>query len=93
MQLSASRGMVRSAASKIDSKDDSRAVACAMAKRFATETCFDICNGSMQLLGGYGYLKGPVQRYMRDARVHTILEGASAVMQLIVSREIMKDKQ
>ena len=91
--LSASRQMVRHAAAKIDAADPSRSVACAMAKRFATEACFDICNTSMQLLGGYGYLDGPVQRYMRDARVHTILEGASAVMQMIVSREMLKEKK
>jgi alkylation response protein AidB-like acyl-CoA dehydrogenase len=90
--LSASRVMVRQAAAKIDSADPARSVHCAMAKRFATEACFDICNGSLQLLGGYGYLAGPVQRYMRDARVHTILEGTSAVMQVITSREILKDK-
>jgi isobutyryl-CoA dehydrogenase len=90
--LSASRVMVRQAAAKIDSADPARSVHCAMAKRFATEACFDICNGSLQLLGGYGYLAGPVQRYMRDARVHTILEGTSAVMQVITSREILKEK-
>jgi alkylation response protein AidB-like acyl-CoA dehydrogenase len=90
--LSASRAMVRLAAAKIDATDPARNVHCAMAKRFATESCFDICNGALQLLGGYGYLAGPVQRYMRDARVHTILEGTSAVMQLIVSREILKDR-
>ncbi len=91
MNLCASRGMVRMAAAKIDARDPERAVYCAMAKRFATEACFDICNGSLQLLGGYGYLAGPVQRYMRDSRVHTILEGTSSVMQLIVSRAILKD--
>jgi alkylation response protein AidB-like acyl-CoA dehydrogenase len=89
--LCASRNMVRMAAAKIDNKDPARNVYCAMAKRFATDSSFDICNGSLQLLGGYGYLKDyPIQRYMRDARVHTILEGTNEVMRLITSREILK---
>jgi alkylation response protein AidB-like acyl-CoA dehydrogenase len=92
--LSASRRMVRAAAAKIDEQDPTRNVHCAMAKRFATDACFDICNGSLQMLGGYGYLKDyPIQRYLRDARVHTILEGTNEVMRLITSREILKDAQ
>ena len=51
---------------------------CAMAKLFATDTCYDITNEALQLHGGYGYLKDfPVQQYMRDTRVHKILEGKS----------------
>lgn len=92
--LAASRSMVRQAAAKIDSQDPVRNVHCAMAKRFATDACFDICNGSLQLLGGYGYLKDyPIQRYMRDARVHTILEGTNEVMRLITSRELLGAKK
>lgn len=91
--LCASRNMVRMAAAKIDSEDPARNVYCAMAKRFATDACFDICNGSLQMLGGYGYLKDyPIQRYLRDARVHTILEGTNEVMRLITSRELLNSK-
>ena len=91
--LVASRRMVRAAAAKMDSGDPHRSVHCAMAKRFATDACFDICNGSLQMLGGYGYLKDyPIQRYMRDARVHTILEGTNEVMRLITAREILGRK-
>ena len=89
-ELVAARHMVRAAALKIDEEDPQRSVHCAMAKRFATDACFDICNGALQMLGGYGYLKDyPIQRYMRDARVHTILEGTNEIMRLITAREIL----
>lgn len=62
-----------------------------MAKAYATEQCFDICDESLQLHGGYGYLKDySVQQYMRDLRVHRILEGTNEIMRLIVSKEMLK---
>jgi alkylation response protein AidB-like acyl-CoA dehydrogenase len=63
---------------------------CAMAKRFATDAGFGICNQALQLHGGYGYLKDyPVERFVRDTRVHQILEGTNEIMRLIVARRIL----
>ena len=91
-QLVASRQMVRLAASKLDEKDGEATLYCAMAKRFATDACFDVTNDAIQLHGGYGYIKEyPLERYMRDARVHQILEGTNEIMRLIISRRVMMD--
>ena len=74
--LVASRLMVRQAAHSLDTAAPSHVSLCSMAKLFATDKCFDVCNDALQLHGGYGYLKDyPVQQYMRDCRVHQILEG------------------
>lgn len=74
--LVASRLMVRQAAASLDAAAPSHVALCSMAKLFATDKCFDICNGALQMHGGYGYLKDyAVQQYMRDTRVHQILEG------------------
>lgn len=90
--LVASRQMVRLAAAKLDEKDTEATLYCAMAKRFATDACFDVTNDAIQLHGGYGYIKEyPLERYMRDARVHQILEGTNEIMRLIVSRRVMMD--
>lgn len=63
-----------------------------MAKRYATDTGFQIVNEALQMFGGYGYTKEyPVERYFRDLRVHSILEGTNEVMRLIISRDILKD--
>jgi hypothetical protein len=61
-----------------------------MAKRLATDTGFDVVNGCLQLHGGYGYLRDhPIERVLRDLRVHQILEGTNEVMRLIVSRDML----
>ena len=74
--LVASRLMVRKAAISLDEGRGNVVELCAMAKLFATDQCFSICNDALQLHGGYGYLKDyPVQQFMRDTRVHQILEG------------------
>jgi isobutyryl-CoA dehydrogenase len=74
--LVASRLMVRHAARALDAGADNAVELCAMAKLFATDNCFNICNESLGMHGGYGYLKDyPVQQFMRDTRVHQILEG------------------
>lgn len=79
--LVASRLMVRNAASALDKKTENFVELCAMAKLFATDQCFAICNEALQLHGGYGYLKDyPVQQYMRDTRVHQILEGMTLLL-------------
>jgi hypothetical protein len=63
---------------------------CAMAKRFATDGGFDIANQALQLHGGYGYLQDyPLERIVRDLRVHQILEGTNEIMRVIISREIL----
>lgn len=88
--LTASRLMVRRAAELLDQKSPLATVSSAMAKKFATDKCFAICNDALQLHGGYGYLKDyPVQQYMRDTRVHQILEGTNEVMQLIIAKHII----
>ena len=62
----------------------------AMAKRLATDTGFEVVNGCLQLHGGYGYLRDhPIERVLRDVRVHQILEGTNEVMRLIVSRDLL----
>lgn len=92
-QLVASRLMVRNAANSLDNKYPESVALCSMAKLFATEQCFDICNGALQLFGGYGYLKDyPVQQYMRDTRVHCILEGTNEIMRMLVSRDLLTER-
>lgn len=90
--LQAARLMVQSAAHMLDAKDGRATMHCAMAKRFATDTGFDVCNKSLQIFGGYGYLKDyPIERYLRDVRVHQILEGTNEIMNVIISRQMLKD--
>ncbi len=61
-----------------------------MAKRLATDTGFDVVNGCLQLHGGYGYLRDhPIERVLRDVRVHQILEGTNEIMRVIISRAML----
>ncbi|MFA5662712.1 acyl-CoA dehydrogenase family protein [Castellaniella sp.] len=86
----ASRQMVRLAASRLDESDPSATAYCAMAKRLATDLCFQSCLDAQQILGGYGYLKDhPLERLVRDSRVHQILEGTNEIMRVIVARHIL----
>ena len=63
-----------------------------MAKRLATDTGFDVVNASLQLHGGYGYLQDyPIERILRDLRVHQILEGTNEIMRVVISRSLLKD--
>eukprot|EP00055_Hartaetosiga_balthica_P003262 m.7166 g.7166 ORF g.7166 m.7166 type:complete len:437 (-) comp2723_c0_seq1:304-1614(-) len=88
--LNASRLAVRLAASELDAKSSAAPALCAMAKLTATDNCFDIVNGCLQLHGGYGYLKDyHIQQYLRDLRVHQILEGTNEVMRMIVAKDIL----
>lgn len=90
--LVAARQMLRLAAYKLDSNDSDKTTFCAMAKRFATDAGFNICNEAMQLHGGYGYIKEyPLERYMRDSRVHQILEGTNEIMRVITARRILEE--
>ena len=89
-ELVASRQMIRLAASKLDRGDPQATTYCAMAKRFATDAGFTICNQALQLFGGYGYIKEyPVERYVRDTRVHQILEGTNEIMRVIIGRRLL----
>jgi alkylation response protein AidB-like acyl-CoA dehydrogenase len=91
-ELVAARQMVRLAANKLDKGDGQATTYCAMAKRFATDVGFKVCNDALQLFGGYGYIKEyPMERHVRDTRVHQILEGTNEIMNVIVSRRLLMD--
>jgi len=91
-ELVAARQMVRMAASALDNDHPEKTVYCAMAKRFATDAGFEICNQALQLHGGYGYLREyPIERFFRDARVHQILEGTNEIMRVIIARRLLEE--
>jgi len=91
-ELEAARLMVRSAAAALDAGDPAATRLCAMAKRFATDAGFEIANQALQLHGGYGYLKDyPLERILRDLRVHQILEGTNEIMRVIIARELLRE--
>ena len=89
-ELVAARQMVRLAATKLDAGARDASTYCAMAKRFATDAGFTVCNEALQMHGGYGYIREyPLERLLRDARVHQILEGTNEIMRLIVARGLV----
>ncbi len=91
-ELEAARLMLHKAAAMVDRKTPGATAQAAMAKRFSTDVCFEICNQALQLHGGYGYLRDyPIERYLRDLRVHQILEGTNEVMRLIIARDQFKN--
>ncbi|ELB2071627.1 acyl-CoA dehydrogenase family protein [Vibrio parahaemolyticus] len=91
-ELVAARQLVRYAASKLDRGDPDATTYCAMAKRFATDVGFQICDQALQIYGGYGYIKEyPMERYFRDVRVHQILEGTNEIMRLIIARSLLSE--
>lgn len=91
--LEASRLMIHRGAQSLDRKDPNTPMHCAMAKRFATDKCFDIVNDALQLFGGYGYIcEYPIERYFRDLRVHQILEGTNEVMRMIIAKTSLDEK-
>ena len=88
--LQASRALLWQAAAAYDRKDDNATALVAMAKRFVTDTCFDIANQALQLHGGYGYLaEYGIEKMVRDLRVHQILEGTNEIMRMIVARSLV----
>ena len=92
--LEAARLMVLKAASELDNHEQDTTKSCAMAKRFATDIGFEICNQALQLHGGYGYLSEyQIERYVRDLRVHQILEGTNEIMRIIISRKLLENKK
>jgi len=81
---------VRLAASRLDAGSPDASAYCAMAKRFATDAGFAVCNDALQLHGGYGYLgEFPLERLVRDTRVHQILEGTNEIMRVIIARKLL----
>ncbi|MBP6752145.1 MAG: acyl-CoA dehydrogenase family protein [Alicycliphilus sp.] len=89
-ELVAARQMVRLAASKLDAGAPDASTYCAMAKRFATDAGFNVINDALQLHGGYGYIREyPLERLLRDARVHQILEGTNEIMRVIIGRRML----
>ena len=89
-ELDAARLMVWRGATSLDAADPDAVMHCAMAKRFATDAGFQVCNEALQLFGGYGYLKDfPIERYLRDLRVHQILEGTNEIMRVIIARRLL----
>lgn len=88
-EFEAAKLMVQRAAVSIDKNHPQAIMHCSMAKRLATDLCFNICNQALQLHGGYGYIRDySIERYFRDLRVHQILEGTNEIMRLIISRHI-----
>lgn len=89
--LEAARLMVLRGAWAIDTGHAEKTKWCAMAKRLTTDACFQIADQALQLHGGYGYLKDyPLERIVRDLRVHRILEGTNEIMRVIIARELAK---
>ncbi|MEQ9122947.1 MAG: isobutyryl-CoA dehydrogenase [Alphaproteobacteria bacterium] len=89
-ELDAARLMTYRAARSLDAKSPDATMHCAMAKRFATDVGFDVCNQALQIHGGYGYLNDfPLERHVRDVRVHQILEGTNEIMRVIIARKLL----
>ena len=89
--LEAARLMVHRGAVALDNHAPDTTLRCAMAKRYATDVCHRICDEALQLHGGYGYIKDyQVERYLRDLRVHRILEGTNEIMRVIIARKLLE---
>ena len=89
-ELVAARQMVRLGAARLDAKHPEASTYCAMAKRLATDLGFRICNEALQIHGGYGYIREyPLERHVRDVRVHQILEGTNEIMRVIIARRLL----
>ncbi len=89
-ELEAARTLLWRAADALQENAPDKVQLCAMAKRFATDTGFDVANDALQLLGGYGYLaEYGVEKIVRDLRVHQILEGTNEIMRVVVARSIV----
>jgi alkylation response protein AidB-like acyl-CoA dehydrogenase len=89
-ELEAARLMVHRAAVALERGTSQATLLAAMAKRFATDIGFQVVNDALQLHGGYGYLRDfPIERFLRDLRVHQILEGTNEIMRLIIARRLL----
>jgi len=88
--LEASRAFLWRAAAALDAREANAIQLCAMAKRFVTDSCFEVANQALQLHGGYGYLSEyGIEKIVRDLRVHQILEGTNEIMRLIIARSLV----
>jgi len=89
--LEAARALLYLAAAKVNANAPDKTRFSAMAKRLSTDSGSEIVNKALQLFGGYGYLKDyPIERFWRDLRVHSILEGTNQVMRMIIGRELTR---
>jgi acyl-CoA dehydrogenase len=89
--LEAARALLYLAAAKVTANAPDKTRFSAMAKRLATDSGSEVVNKALQLFGGYGYLKDyPIERFWRDLRVHSILEGTNQVMRMIVGRDLLR---
>jgi alkylation response protein AidB-like acyl-CoA dehydrogenase len=85
--LETSRMLLWRAASALDDGDADKVELCAMAKRYVTDTCFEVADKALQLHGGYGYLREyGLEKIVRDLRVHRILEGTNEIMRVVIGR-------
>lgn len=92
-ELQAARVLLRQAAWKLDTGQPDATKHCAMAKRFVTDTAFDVANDALQMLGGYGYLEDyGIEKIVRDLRVHQILEGTNEIMRVITARALLAER-
>jgi len=92
-ELEAARLLLHKAATLVQVKAPDATRYAAMAKRKATDVGFEVVNSALQMHGGYGYLQDfPIERYLRDLRVHQILEGTNEIMRVIIARDLLKDQ-
>lgn len=76
----------------VESDDPQKTIYASMAKRLATDKCSEIVDYALQIHGGYGYLREyGVEKYLRDLRVHQILEGTNEIMRLIIARKLLQE--
>jgi alkylation response protein AidB-like acyl-CoA dehydrogenase len=89
-ELEAARLLLHRAAAAVSAEEGAATRLAAQAKRLSTDTGFEVVNGCLQLHGGYGYLRDhPIERVLRDVRVHQILEGTNEIMRVIISRAML----
>ena len=89
--LEAARALLYIAAAKVTANAPDKSRFSAMAKRLSTDSGSEIVNQALQLFGGYGYLRDyPIERFWRDLRVHSILEGTNQVMRMIIGRDLLR---
>ncbi|WP_156680232.1 acyl-CoA dehydrogenase family protein [Sphingomonas profundi] len=90
-ELQAARMLLYAAAAKVSEGAPDKTRFAAMAKRLATDTGWSVVDRALQLHGGYGFLQDyPIERFLRDLRVHRILEGTNEIMRVIVAREMLR---
>jgi alkylation response protein AidB-like acyl-CoA dehydrogenase len=93
-QLESARLSVYRAALSLEHEEEKAPLYAAMAKQLATDVGFQVCNDALQLYGGYGYLRDyPIERYLRDLRVHQILEGTNEIMRVIVAKRLLNGRK